>query len=222
MINIEESWKRVLEDEFTQPYMDELRNFLQLRRDQGASIYPPTKLWFNAFNTTPFDKVKVVILGQDPYHGAGQAHGLSFSVPAEIKKRPPSLNNIYSELKSDLSIVNSSNTLTSWAEQGVLLLNSVLTVEAREAGSHQNRGWEHFTDKVIEKLNSEKKHLVFILWGSYAQKKGRHIDHKLHRVISSPHPSPLSAYRGFFGSRPFSKTNQYLTDHEIKQIEWQL
>ncbi len=220
-IKLEDRWKQVLLAEFNEPYMVELRRFLLQRKKQGAAIFPPSSQWFNAFNHTPFDRVKVVIIGQDPYHGAGQAHGLCFSVQPEIKI-PPSLLNIYKELASDLNIQNRRGTLTPWADQGVLLLNAVLTVEAGQAGAHQGKGWEEFTDAAIDHLNREREHLVFILWGAYAQKKGKRIDRSRHLVISSPHPSPLSAHRGFFGSHPFSQTNHYLVEHAIEPIKWQL
>ncbi len=220
-IKLEESWKQMLLPEFDQPYMVELRQFLLQRRSQGATVLPPANQWFNAFDHTPFDQVKVVIIGQDPYHGPGQAHGLCFSVQPGITI-PPSLVNIYKELASDLGIHNEHGTLIPWASQGVLLLNAVLTVESGRAGAHQGKGWEIFTDAAIEHLNREREHLVFILWGGYAQKKGAKIDRKRHLVIRSPHPSPLSAHRGFFGSRPFSQTNQYLKEHGLTPIKWQL
>ncbi len=220
-IKLEESWKQVLLPEFEKPYMVQLRQFLLQRKQQGARLFPPSSQWFNAFDHTPFDQVKVVIIGQDPYHGPGQAHGLCFSVQPGVRV-PPSLVNIYKELESDLGIHNESGTLTSWADQGVLLLNAVLTVEAGSAGAHQGKGWETFTDAAIDHLNRERDHLVFILWGSYAQKKGARIDRNRHLVIRSPHPSPLSAHRGFFGSRPFSQSNDYLTQHSIEPINWQL
>ncbi len=220
-IKLEESWKQVLLKEFEQPYMVQLRQFLQQRKQQGAHIFPPARQWFNAFEQTPFHQVKVVIIGQDPYHGPGQAHGLCFSVLPGIKI-PPSLLNIHKELADDLDIHNHSGTLTPWAQQGVLLLNSVLTVEQGRAGAHQGKGWETFTDAAIDHLNREREHLVFILWGSYAQKKGQRIDPQRHRVIHSPHPSPLSAHRGFFGSHPFSQANEYLTRHNLSPINWQL
>lgn len=209
-INLEPSWKKRLLPEFSKPYMLSLRAFLREQMDAKKIIYPPAQDIFAAFRETPFDQVRVVILGQDPYHGPGQAHGLSFSVPKGVPP-PPSLVNIYKELESDLEMPKPSHgNLLSWAHQGVLLLNSVLTVEAGRAGSHQNRGWEIFTDRVIEVLSDEREHLVFILWGAYAQKKGAKIDRNKHLVIESPHPSPLSSYRGFFGSKPFSKTKRYL------------
>lgn len=220
-IQLEAGWKQVLLSEFEQPYMVQLRQFLQQRRATGARIFPPASQWFNAFDHTPFDQVKVVIIGQDPYHGPGQAHGLCFSVQPDIKI-PPSLLNIYKELADDLNIHNQSGTLTAWADQGVLLLNAVLTVESGNAGAHQGKGWEQFTDAAIDHLNREREHLVFILWGSYAQKKGARIDPRRHLVIRSPHPSPLSAHRGFFGSRPFSQTNDYLIQHNLSPINWQL
>lgn len=220
-IKLEDSWKRVMLPEFDKPYMVQLREFLLQRKQQGATIFPPSNRWFNAFDHTPFDKVKVVIIGQDPYHGDGQAHGLCFSVQPEIRI-PPSLVNIYKELEADLGVKNSTGTLTSWADQGVLLLNAVLTVESGSAGAHQGKGWERFTDAAIDHLNQERDHLVFILWGAYAQKKGERIDRERHLVIQSPHPSPLSAHRGFFGSRPFSRTNDYLTNNDINPVEWKI
>src|SRR5690606_33202055 len=208
-VKIEPSGKEVLKEEFGKPYF---KNRVELVKNeyQSHTIYPPGKQIFSAFDHTPCDDVKVVIIGQDPYHGAGQAHGLSFSVPEGIKQ-PPSLKNIFKELDSDLGIpaVQSGN-LERWAEQGVLLLNATLTVRASQAGSHQNKGWEEFTDAAIQKLSDEKEHLVFILWGAYAQKKGSIIDSSKHFIIKSPHPSPFSAHNGFFGSKPFSKTNSYL------------
>ncbi len=209
-VNLEPSWKRRLLPEFSKPYMISLRAFLREQMDAKKVIYPPARDIFAAFRETPFDEVRVVILGQDPYHGPGQAHGLSFSVPKSVPP-PPSLQNIYKELETDLAMPRPTHgNLLSWAHEGVLLLNSVLTVEAGKAGSHQNRGWEIFTDRVIEVLSEEKEHLVFILWGAYAQKKGAKIDRKKHLVLESVHPSPLSVYRGFYGSKPFSKTKRYL------------
>jgi len=208
--------------QFEQPYMIELRRFLQQEKKQGKVIYPPGSLWFNAFNTTPFDKVKVVVLGQDPYHGPRQAHGLCFSVLPGIPI-PPSLMNIYSELKADLGIEPASHgCLTHWAKQGVLLLNATLTVEQGRAGAHQGRGWEAFTDAAIHALNERREHLVFMLWGSHAQKKGSFIDTRKHLVLKAPHPSPLSAYRGFFGCRHFSKANNYLEQSGQQPIDWAL
>lgn len=221
-VKLESGWKKVLADEFEQPYMAKLKEFIVTRYRAGATIYPKADRYFEALNLTPFDEVKVVILGQDPYHNQGQAHGLCFSVPPGITP-PPSLVNIYKELSDDLGLpVPHHGYLRSWAEQGVLLLNSTLTVEDGEAGSHQNQGWETFTDAVIERLNRLKSGVVFILWGAYAQKKGKVIDSDRHFVIKSPHPSPLSAYRGFFGSKPFSQTNGYLASKDQSPINWQL
>jgi uracil-DNA glycosylase len=199
-----------------------LRAFLLQRKQLGSVIYPPGSQIFSALDHTPFDKVKVVILGQDPYHGAGQSHGLCFSVQAGVPT-PPSLQNIFKELANDLAIRQPLHgCLLSWAEQGVLLLNSVLTVEAAQAGSHQGKGWEIFTDRIIQALNQRREHLVFLLWGSYAQKKGALIDRNKHLVLQSPHPSPLSAHRGFFGNHHFSRTNDYLVEHGASPINWQL
>lgn len=221
-IKIEPSWKRVLDPEFKKPYMEKLRGFLNQELSKKRVIYPRPNNFFAAFDMTPFESVKVVILGQDPYHGPDQAHGLSFSVPKGIPA-PPSLVNIFKELESDLGIQRPDHgCLESWAKQGVLLLNATLSVEARKAGSHQKKGWEEFTDKVIEQLNKERENLVFILWGAYAQKKGQHIDDSKHLVLRSVHPSPLSSHRGFFGSKPFSKANTYLKKHNIKPIDWKL
>lgn len=219
---MEETWKQQLQDEFKKEYMQKLREFLVEEKQKGKIIYPPSSLIFNAFNTTPFSRVKVVILGQDPYHGPQQAHGLCFSVPFGIPA-PPSLINIYKELNSDLQIpISKHGNLQQWAEQGVLLLNSVLTVEKDKAASHQNKGWEIFTDAAIRALNDHSRDLVFILWGSYAQKKGSIIDRQKHHVIQSVHPSPLSAHRGFFGSKPFSKTNSYLASKGLQTVRWEL
>lgn len=216
------SWKDVLGAELEQPYMQELRSFLQAEKQQGKTIYPEGSLIFNAFNTTPFEQVKVVIIGQDPYHGPNQAHGLSFSVRQGVTP-PPSLVNIFKELESDLGVTLSGDgDLTPWAQQGVLLLNATLTVEQAKAGSHQNRGWEQFTDKTIETLNNHRDGLVFILWGSYAQKKGKKIDSSKHFVLKSVHPSPLSSYRGFFGSKPFSQVNEYLIKKGEQPIDWRI
>ena len=221
-INIDPSWKEALAQEFEQPYFAAIKQFILAEKQKGKHIYPPGSQIFNAFNLTPFDQVKVVILGQDPYHGAGQAHGLSFSVPPGIKA-PPSLVNIFKEIKSDLSI-NPPNhgNLEAWAKQGVLLLNAVLTVNESEAASHKNAGWEKFTDAVIKTISDHKQHIVFILWGKFAQQKEALIDTSKHFVIKSAHPSPFSADSGFFGSRPFSKTNAYLSEHSIKEIDWRL
>jgi len=221
-IQLDASWLAVLGDEFDKPYMQSLKDFLIDEKAKGKIIFPASSRWFAAFNNTPFDKVKVVILGQDPYHGPKQAHGLCFSVQPNIKI-PPSLVNIYKELATDLNIpVSTNGCLEHWAEQGVLLLNATLTVENGQAGSHQNKGWEEFTDKAIQVLNEQRENLIFILWGSYAQKKGAFIDAQRHLVIKSPHPSPLSAYRGFFGSCPFSQTNTYLKSKNKKAIDWQI
>ena len=219
-IQLESSWKSRLENEFRQPYMSSLRQFLLTRKQQGAVIYPPGRLIFNAMNSTPFQDVSVVILGQDPYHGPGQAHGLCFSVP-EGMELPPSLINIYKEIEEDLGRPRpSSGNLQGWAEQGVLLLNAVLTVERGRAGSHQGRGWETFTDAVVEVLNERRDNLVFLLWGSYAQKKGARVDRSRHCVLSAPHPSPLSAHRGFFGCNHFRDANRYLQTHGLQPVDW--
>jgi uracil-DNA glycosylase len=219
-IQLEHSWKIRLQAEFEKPYMQNLKVFLQEQKQQGKVIYPPGKQIFAALNSVPFDKVKVVILGQDPYHGPGQAHGLCFSVPDGVSL-PPSLKNIFKELQNDLGIKPKVNgNLTAWAEQGVLLLNSVLTVEAGQAGSHQGKGWEQFTDNIISLLNEEKQQLVFLLWGSYAHKKGAVIDEKKHYVLKTVHPSPLSVHRGFLGCRHFSQTNRYLRDQGFSEINW--
>ncbi len=221
-IKLEALWKRYLLNEFSQSYMLTLRSFLQTKKQHRKIIYPPAKQWFAALNTTPFDQVKVVILGQDPYHGKNQAHGLCFSVPPNIKI-PPSLINIYKELHNDLGIpLAQHGYLMHWAQQGVLLLNSVLTVEQGHAASHQSKGWEHFTDAIIRQINKHTEHTVFILWGGYAQKKGANIDGNKHLVIKAPHPSPLSVYRGFFGGRYFSRTNAYLKQYGKAPIDWAL
>ena len=221
-IQLEPSWKKVLQEEFHKEYMQHLRRFLLQEKAQGKYIYPKGSEYFRALDLTPFERVKVVILGQDPYHGPGQAHGLSFSVRRGVAI-PPSLSNMYKELHSDLGIVPAQHGfLEHWAHQGVLLLNSVLTVEQKQPTSHQGKGWETFTNEVIARLNAQREHIVFILWGSYAQKKGRFIDESRHLVLKSVHPSPLSAYRGFFGSKPFSKANEYLVGHGVTPISWQL
>lgn len=218
-VKIEESWKRVLGPEFEKKYFVDLTDFVRNAYMTGK-CFPPAKLIFNAFNRTPFDKVKVVILGQDPYHEPGQAQGLAFYVPPEIQT-PPSLVNIAKELNEDVRRETGDvPDLLSWTDQGVLLLNATLTVAAHRAGSHQGRGWETFTDAVVRALAEQREHLVFILWGSYAQKKGAFIDRNRHCVICSAHPSPLSAYRGFFGSKPFSKANAYLKANGIGEIAW--
>lgn len=214
------SWHSRLADQFDQPYMQALREFLRQEKASGKRIYPPGAEMFNALNSTPFERVKVVILGQDPYHGPGQAHGLSFSVRPDVRI-PPSLLNIYKELQSDLGIpMPKHGYLASWAEQGVLLLNAVLSVEAANAGAHQGKGWEQLTDRIVELLDAERSHLVFLLWGSYAQKKGRMIDRGKHLVLQAPHPSPLSAHRGFLGCRHFSQANNYLQAHQQTPINW--
>lgn len=218
---IEASWKEVLWDEFQQPYFRNLKQFLQQERQSGKQVFPPAPLIFNAFNTTPFDQVKVVILGQDPYHGDGQAHGLSFSVPDGIKP-PPSLVNIFKELNSDLGMdIPSGGNLTKWAQQGVLLLNAMLTVEAHQAASHQKKGWEEFTDAVIRKISEKRTGVVFILWGRYAQEKAALIDKSKHYILMSAHPSPFSVTK-FLGCKHFSKTNQLLQQQGQSPIDWRL
>jgi len=215
------SWQDQVGDQFDQPYMRSLQAFLSEEKVAEKVIYPPSEQVFAAFNQTPFDKVKVVILGQDPYHGPSQAHGLCFSV-AQGVKTPPSLVNIYKELVSDVAIqMPDHGQLSSWAKQGVLLLNSVLTVEQAQANAHQGKGWEEFTDRVIAVINAQREHIVFMLWGSYAQKKGAMIDRSRHCVLSAPHPSPLSAYRGFFGCKHFSQANAYLESNGLMPINWQ-
>jgi uracil-DNA glycosylase len=219
--NIEEGWKKILMEEFQSPYFSELKKFL-VEETASRTIYPPGLQIFNAFQHTPFDRVKVVILGQDPYHGAGQAHGLCFSVPPGIKA-PPSLKNIFKELQSDLGItIPAHGSLESWADQGVLLLNATLTVRATEAGSHQNRGWETFTNAVIEKISREKTNVVFLLWGRYAQAKESLVDGEKHLVLKAAHPSPFSAYNGFFGCQHFSKANSFLEQKGIEPVDWTL
>ncbi|HMU90937.1 MAG TPA: uracil-DNA glycosylase [Pseudomonadales bacterium] len=221
-VRLEASWKARLGAEFDAPYMVALRQFLLEQKQQGKEIYPPGSEWFNSFELTPFDATRVVILGQDPYPGPGQAHGLCFSVRPGVEI-PPSLHNIYQELASDLGIEPASHgCLESWARQGVLLLNSVLTVERGRPGAHQGRGWERFTDRVIELLNGHPRRLVFLLWGSQAQKKGEIIDPRRHCLLKAPHPSPLSAYRGFFGCRHFSKANDFLIGQGESAIDWRL
>jgi uracil-DNA glycosylase len=219
-IRLEPSWKQRLADEFSQPYMLALREFLLQRKRAGAVIYPPGNLIFNALDSTPFERVKVVILCQDPYHGPGQAHGLCFSVREGVDW-PPSLRNIYREIADDLGCrPPTSGNLQPWADQGVLLLNAVLTVERGQAASHQGKGWERFTDRVVDELNSGRDGLVFMLWGSYAMKKGAVIDRQRHLVLTAPHPSPLSAHRGFFGCRHFSKANAWLEKRGERPIDW--
>ena len=222
-LKLDKSWSSHIEDEFDKPYMHALKEFLSKQRSQGKEILPPASTWFNALNSTPFDNVKVVILGQDPYPTKGHAHGLCFSVMPDVKPLPKSLLNINKELKEDLSIDNSqTGYLQPWAEQGVLMLNAVLTVEQGNANAHQGKGWEIFTDRIIQELNDKKEGIVFILWGAYAQKKGQQIDTSKHHIIKSPHPSPLAAYRGFFGSKPFSRTNHFLEESGKTPIDWQL
>lgn len=218
-VKLESSWKKHLLGEFQKPYMRDLKSFLKTEMATSL-VYPPAKNFFQALDTTPFEKVKVVILGQDPYHGPGQAHGLSFSVPPGVIV-PPSLENIYKELYADLNIPPARHGfLKGWAREGVLLLNATLTVQARRAGSHRGKGWEEFTDKIIFLLNEKREHLVFLLWGSPARQKGAYIDRTRHCVLETVHPSPLSAHRGFFGCRHFSKANEYLKSHSITPINW--
>lgn len=219
-IKIESSWKEALKGEFAKEYFVRLTDFVRNEYKSATPIYPPARLIFNAFDHCPFNDVKVVILGQDPYHGAGQANGLCFSVNKGVPF-PPSLNNIFKEIESDTGTqVPQDGDLTRWSDQGVLLLNATLTVRASQAGSHQKRGWEEFTDAAIRELATRRDNIVFILWGSYAQKKGAFIDRKRHLVLSSPHPSPLSAYQGFFGNHHFSKANEYLKEHGKEAIIW--
>lgn len=219
-IKMEAGWKALLEDQFDQPYMKQLRSYL-LERAKKTTIYPDPGLWFSAFDETPLDQLKVVVLGQDPYHGAGQAHGMCFSVLPGVKI-PPSLRNVYKELEADLGIAPVAHGyLQSWAHQGVFLLNSVLTVEHGQAAAHQGKGWEQFTDVVIEKISAQTNNTVFMLWGGYAKRKGQIIDTEKHCILTSAHPSPLSV-RGFTGCRHFSKANKYLQQHGKKPIDWQL
>ena len=219
-IQIDPTWREQLHSEFEKPYFKELVSFVK-KQYATNTIYPPPKLIFNAFNCTPFNRVKVVIIGQDPYHGKGQAHGLSFSVQ-EGTTIPPSLQNIYKEITSDLERPSpTSGDLSYWPEQGVLLRNATLTVQAKSPGSHQGKGWEEFTDKAIEILSNKRRHVVFLLWGAYAQKKKSLINpDNGHLILTSPHPSPFSANKGFFGSKHFSKTNKFLTDHDFMEIDW--
>jgi uracil-DNA glycosylase len=218
-VRIEASWKEQLSEEFEKQYFSELVKFVK-QEYSSKTIYPPARLIFNAFNRCPFDNVKAVIIGQDPYHGPGQAHGLCFSVLKNVAF-PPSLVNIFKEIHDDIKTPLPKNgDLERWADQGVLLLNAILTVRAHQAGSHQNKGWEQLTDAAINKLANQKDHLVFLLWGTYAQKKGAFIDRSLHLVLESAHPSPLSAENGFFGNKHFSKTNKYLEQHNIEPIVW--
>lgn len=217
--NLHPGWQRRLDNVFKQPYMRKLRAFLVAEKRKGKTIYPPSKLTFNALNLTPFDKVKLIILGQDPYHNPGQAHGLCFSVPEKVEK-PPSLRNIFKELAADVGVDRTRTDLSDWGEQGVLLLNSVLTVEAHKAASHANQGWEQFTGFIINLLAREHNDLAFILWGSYAKRKAEHIDRRKHFVVESAHPSPLSAEKGFFGSRPFSQVNAFFQAVGKEPIAW--
>ena len=215
-------WQVFLDKEFEQPYMQQLKAFLQQQKSQQKVIFPHSSNWFHALEATPLSQVKVVILGQDPYHQPGQAHGLCFSVKPGIAI-PPSLMNIYKELKTDLNMTAPNHGyLESWARQGVLLLNAVLTVEQGQANAHQGKGWEQFTDRVISLVNDQRDNVVFMLWGSYAQKKGANIDSSRHLVLKAPHPSPLSAHRGFLGCRHFSQANAYLQQHGQTPIDWQL
>lgn len=219
-VKIEESWKKALKDEFNQPYFGEIVGFLRMEKAAGKVIYPPGSLVFNAFNLTPFDNVKAVLLGQDPYHGKGQAHGLCFSVQDGVKP-PPSLVNIYKELHSDIGVpIPQTGNLTKWAEQGLLMLNASLTVRAGEPMSHSRIGWAEFTNAVIRKVSDEKKGVVFLLWGKFAQEKQALIDETKHRVLKAAHPSPYSADSGFFGCKHFSKTNEYLAQEGIDPIDW--
>ena len=219
-VKIEESWKEHLAGEFEKPYFKELTDFVK-KEYQGEAVYPPPKYIFRAFDLTPFEKVEVVILGQDPYHGPRQANGLCFAVEEGVPL-PPSLQNIFKEIESDFGqpLKHKSGDLTRWATQGVLLLNATLTVKAHLAGSHQGRGWEEFTDAAVAALSREREHLVFMLWGNYAKNKGAHIDRSKHLVLEAAHPSPFSAYSGFFGCKHFSKANDYLAAHHIKPIDW--
>ena len=218
-VRIEESWRQVLQPEFDKPYFELLTSFVR-NAYHTRQCFPPAGLIFNAFNSCPFNQVRVVIIGQDPYHDVGQAHGLCFSVPDGVAV-PPSLENIYKELNRDLQIpIPATGNLEHWAQQGVLLLNATLTVEAHHPGSHQNKGWEELTDAAIAALNAQREHLVFMLWGSYAQRKGQMIDRRRHLVLTAPHPSPLSAYRGFIGCGHFSKANAYLIQHGQQPINW--
>lgn len=221
-IRLNPSWLEPLRNEFEQPYMADLKQFLMNERERGKRIFPKGKDWFRALDLTPLDKVRVVILGQDPYHGKGQAHGLCFSVQAGVRP-PPSLLNIYKELETDLGIIRPTHGfLEHWASQGVLLLNSVLTVQMGQAASHRDRGWERFTDRIIREVNAKNEPVVFMLWGSYAQKKAAFVDTSLHLVLKAAHPSPLSAHSGFFGCQHFSKANAFLESRGMEPIDWAL
>lgn len=222
MIKLHDSWLKGLQREFDAPYMSDLKAFLEVERARGKRIFPKGQEWFNALNSTPLESVRAVILGQDPYHGEGQAHGLCFSVREGVAP-PPSLVNIFKELKTDLGLEPPRHGhLQAWAEQGILLLNSVLTVEAGRAASHQGKGWERFTDAVIRLVNDSERPVVFLLWGNYAQKKAAFVDPVRHCIIKSAHPSPLSAHNGFFGSKPFSRANAFLAQKGLPQIVWTL
>jgi len=222
-VTIEESWLKILKDEFDKPYMKALKAFLLTEKEKGYEVYPKGSEIFNALNHTSFEKVKVVLLGQDPYHGPGQAHGLSFSVQKGVTI-PPSLKNIYKELASDIPgfVIPSHGNLTKWADEGVLLLNATLTVRAREAGSHQGKGWEIFTNKIISRISEEHEGIVFLLWGRYAQNKTALIDSSKHKILTAAHPSPFSAYNGFFGCNHFSKTNEILKQEGKNPVDWQI
>ncbi len=221
-LKLHDSWKAQLATEFERDSMKALKNFLVQEKKKGKKIFPAGEKYFAALDRTPFDQVRVVILGQDPYHGAGQAHGLCFSVPVGVRP-PPSLMNIFKELRADVAVESPNHgNLEAWADQGVLLLNSVLTVEEGRAASHQGRGWEQFTDAVIRCINDQREGVAFLLWGAYAQKKAAFVDRKRHFVLESPHPSPLSAHRGFLGSKPFSKINNFLKSRDLPEINWQL
>ena len=220
-VRIEESWKRVLANEFEQPYFQAVTTFVRNEMQAGKTLYPPGPLIFNAFTQTPFDKVKVVILGQDPYHNEHQAMGLSFSVPKDVKA-PPSLVNVYKEIKADLDLpIPTHGDLTGWAQQGVFLLNAILTVEKGQAGSHQKCGWQSFTDAVIKRLSDEREHLVFMLWGNFAKQKGALIDKNKHKVLEAAHPSPLAG-NAFSGCKHFSQANDYLKQNGIAPIDWRV
>lgn len=221
-VQLEASWSARLADEFEKAYFQQIRYFLKAELRDGKAIYPPGKLMFHAYHRTPFNKVKVVILGQDPYHGPGQAHGLSFSVPQGLKP-PPSLVNIFKELERDIGMPRpASGNLESWADQGVFLLNAMLSVEARQPGSHQKLGWQYFTDATIKTLSEEREHLVFFLWGAFARQKAALIDRERHLILEAAHPSPFSADKGFFGCRHFSKANDYLEKNGIEPVDWNL
>lgn len=221
-IRLESTWKEALSDEFEQPYMQEMADFLRAEKSAGKQIFPPSGLIFNALDLTPLPEVKVVILGQDPYHGAGQAHGLSFSVPVGVPA-PPSLVNVFKELQRDLNVPMAEHgCLEAWAKQGVLLLNTTLTVEAGQAGSHAKLGWQRFTERVLQEINAQREHVVFMLWGAHARAKEALLDPKKHLILTSAHPSPLSAYRGFVGNGHFSRCNKFLQQVGRTPIQWAL